>query len=49
MEYGCGNLYEDAADLTALDTTKAVVDRLWARTGLSAKDMQVAEVRDTLM
>ena len=33
-EYGCGNLYEDGADLTTMDTAKAVVDRLYAKTGL---------------
>mmetsp|Transcript_117699 Transcript_117699/g.333011 ORF Transcript_117699/g.333011 Transcript_117699/m.333011 type:complete len:420 (+) Transcript_117699:50-1309(+) len=45
-EYGVGNLYEDAVDLAAMDTTKAVVERLYSKTGLSIKDVHVAEVHD---
>ena len=43
---GCGNLYEDAADLSTLDTATAVVSRLYAKTGLSVRDVGVAEVHD---
>jgi len=45
-EYGCGNLYEDPADLAVMDTATRVVERLYARTGLSINDIQVAEVHD---
>merc|ERR1711870_15902 len=45
-EYGVGNLYEDAKDLSTMDTAKAVVDRLYSKTNLSINDVQVAEVHD---
>jgi acetyl-CoA acyltransferase len=45
-EYGCGDLYTDATDPSVLDTAKAVVGRLYQRTGLSIDDIQVAEVHD---
>merc|ERR1712217_65535 len=45
-EYGIGNLYEDAGDLSSMDTAKAVVNRLYNKTNLSVKDVQVAEVHD---
>ena len=43
---GAGNLWDDPIDLTKMDTTKSVVDRLYAKTGLSIKDMDVAEIHD---
>ena len=45
-EYGCGNLYEDPADLSRMDCATAVVNRLYARTGLQVDDVHVAEVHD---
>ncbi|CAD7956372.1 unnamed protein product [Amoebophrya sp. A25] len=45
-EYGCGNLYEDPKDLAEMDTCKAVVDRLYARTGCDISKVDVAEVHD---
>lgn len=45
-EYGCGNLYEDAADLSRMDTARAVVGRLYANAGLTVDDVDVAEVHD---
>lgn len=45
-QYGCGNLYEDANDLSTMDTTKAVVSRVYEQTNLSIKDVNVAEVHD---
>jgi len=45
-EYACGNLYEDVSDLASMDTTKASVSRLYEKTGLSVKDVNVAEVHD---
>lgn len=45
-EYGCGNLYEDAADFTVMDTAKTVVNRLYNATGVGVGDIQVAEVHD---
>lgn len=46
LEYGCGNLWEDAPDLSRMDTAHAVVSRLYEQTGLSVKDLGVAEVHD---
>merc|ERR1712118_67606 len=43
-EYGAGDLYNDAADMTKMDTTAAVVSRLYQNTGLKIGDIQVAEV-----
>jgi acetyl-CoA acetyltransferase len=39
-------LYEDAKDLCHLDTTEAVVKRLFEKTKLSINDINVAEVHD---
>jgi len=44
--YGCGNLYEDAADLAVMDTAAAVVGRLYRETDLRVEDVHVAEVHD---
>ena len=44
VEYGCGNLYEDAADLAEMDTARAVVGRLYEKTGYGVGDVGVAEV-----
>ena len=46
LEYGCGNLWEDAKDLAVMDTTQNVVSRLFAGTKTSIKDVNVAEVHD---
>lgn len=46
LEYGCGNLYEDAADLASLDVTREVTHRLFDNTNLSIKNFQLAEVHD---
>lgn len=37
---------EDATDLSQMDTARAVVERLYAKTGLAVGDMGVAEVHD---
>ena len=37
---------EDAKDLTVLDTTKSVCERLYKNTGRSVNDLGVAEVHD---
>mmetsp|Transcript_147560 Transcript_147560/g.474057 ORF Transcript_147560/g.474057 Transcript_147560/m.474057 type:complete len:429 (+) Transcript_147560:56-1342(+) len=45
-EMGIGNLYEDTADLTVMDTAKAVVSRVYQRAGVGIGDINVAEVHD---
>lgn len=45
-ETGCGNLYEDAADFTVMDTAKAVVNRAYEKAGVGIGDIGVAEVHD---
>mmetsp|Transcript_22462 Transcript_22462/g.56768 ORF Transcript_22462/g.56768 Transcript_22462/m.56768 type:complete len:453 (-) Transcript_22462:306-1664(-) len=46
VEYGCGNLYDDPADLTTMDTAAAVAKRLLERTGGKIADVDVLEVHD---
>jgi len=45
-EAGCGNLYEDPADMTVMDTAQAVVSRVYEKAGVSVNDVNVAEVHD---
>ncbi|CAK9071596.1 unnamed protein product, partial [Durusdinium trenchii] len=45
-DYGVGDLWSDPADLTVMDTTKAVVTRMLASAGVSPSDLEVAEVHD---
>lgn len=45
-DWGCGNLYEDPADFTVMDTAKAVVARVYQQAGIQVSDLGVAEVHD---
>jgi len=45
-ESGCGNLYEDPADFTVMDTAKAVVQRGFTKVGVGIGDINIAEVHD---
>lgn len=45
-ESGCGNLFEDPSDLTVMDTAKAVVQRVYEKSGVGIGDINVAEVHD---
>ncbi|MCB9675997.1 MAG: hypothetical protein H6737_12815 [Alphaproteobacteria bacterium] len=45
LAHTTGNLYEDG-DPTVLDTTKVAAERVYAEAGITAKDVQVAEVHD---
>lgn len=45
-DWGTGDLWHDPPDLTQMSTTKAVVARLFSSTGMTIKDIKVAEVHD---
>lgn len=45
-DYGAGDLWTDPPDMTEMTTTKAVVQRLLKKHGVSVDDLGVAEVHD---